>query len=361
MRLIGTASRIGAICAPLILEACTTEPPVFRSPDPGLTCSVPIEQIFSGALRDAIPALTDPTLDFQGSPGTELWQSGDRVVSVTLGDQSIAIPLNIFWWHEVVNLEVDGRQIAVTHCPLTGSSLAFDRAAVGGVELGVSGLLFRNNLMMYDRATDEPSFWPQLSRGARCGPRDGTALPMVAAVEMTYDAWRRMNSAGKIMLSDTGWDRDYREYPYGDYDEPNNEQLLFPLPSPPDSRRPPKERALVVPKGDGGLAFPFGFLQGRGPVAAISVSDGAAPYVVFWDTEAQGAMAFDPDLDGTSLTFVALGDEIVDVQTGSRWNLEGRADRGPLTGSALVPIAEAFVAFWFAIPEFQPDIRIWRP
>lgn len=44
-----------------------------------------------------------------------------------------------------MNLRIGERDLAVTHCPLTGSSLVFDRAAIGGAELGVSGLLFKNN------------------------------------------------------------------------------------------------------------------------------------------------------------------------------------------------------------------------
>jgi hypothetical protein len=32
---------------------------------------------------------------------------------------------------------------------------------------------------------------------------------------------------------------------------------------------------------------------------------------------------------------------------------------GPLAGQRLRPMAEPFVAYWFAWPEFYPEIRIW--
>jgi hypothetical protein len=52
----------------------------------------------------------------------------------------------------------------MAHSPYR-SSLAFDRAPAGGATFGVSGLLYQNNLMMYDRNRPE-SLWPQMLRGA---------------------------------------------------------------------------------------------------------------------------------------------------------------------------------------------------
>lgn len=41
--------------------------------------------------------------------------------------------------------------MSVTHCPLTGTAMGFER---GGTTFGVSGKLVNSNLVMYDRATD---------------------------------------------------------------------------------------------------------------------------------------------------------------------------------------------------------------
>jgi hypothetical protein len=46
--------------------------------------------------------------------------------------------------------------------------------------------------------------------------------------------------------------------------------------------------------------------------------------------------------------------------TGALWRVDGLAVEGPLTGEQLQPVAEAFVAFWFAWPEFCPEIQIWN-
>ena len=328
-----------------------------------LSCSIPESEIFVGQFRDGIPALTDPEVELFGTPATDAYSLDDRVVGVVVGGQPIAIPLNIFWWHEIVNLNMNGESLAITHCPLTGSSLVFDRAPQGGVEFGVSGLLYRNNLVMYDRTDGAESLWPQMSRGGRCGPQDGTALQMVAAAEMTFRGWRRLHGSTLLVTTNTGWDRDYsaESYPYGDYDDPDNDRLLFTVPEPIDQRHPPKERALGVPSETGGLAFAYETLRSVGPMAAINEEVDGDPFVLFWEEEKEGALAYRPTVDGDPLTFEVVEARFMDVQTGSTWNMTGRAIEGPLAGSTLEPVHEAFVAFWFAWPLFYPEIESWRP
>ena len=51
---------------------------------------------------------------------------------------------------------------------------------------------------------------------------------------------------------------------------------------------------------------------------------------------------------------------IFDLETGSTWTLEGLAVDGPLLGTQLEPVAEAFVAFWFAWAAFHPGTQLWK-
>ena len=344
----------------LLLAACTDDSMSSNNaeptPDNRLACSIPPNRILLAGGKDALPALTNPPLVRSGDPGLGYLGINDRVVGLALPSGPIAIPLNIFWWHEIVNLDGVRQGMAITHCPLTGSSMAFDRAAVGGLEFGVSGLLFRNNLIMYDRDAEE-SLWPQMLRGARCGVRDGLDLPMIPLIEMTWGGWHTLYPQTLVVSENTGFDRDYNEYPYGDYEKLDDPFTLFPAAI--DSRRPPKERVLGIPLGSGGLAFPFGLLDEEGAVVSISVEFADREIVVFWNRFRQAAMAYDPVLNEGSLTFSVVLGRITDDQTGSLWTVDGLATKGPLAGQRLQPIAEAFVAFWFAWPEFYPEIEIW--
>jgi hypothetical protein len=66
---------------------------------------------------------------------------------------------------------------------------------------------------------------------------------------------------------------------------------------------------------------------------------------------------FVPIVDGRSLTFRAEADGFVDDETGSVWNLLGRAVAGPLVGSSLTAIPHVDT-FWFAWSTFLPDTEL---
>ena len=156
-----------------------------------------------------------------------------------------------------------------------------------------------------------------------------------------------------------GSDRDYQLYPYGDYEDADRTQ--FPQTNI-DRRRSPKERVLGIPGvGDSGVAFPFGALAELGGAAVVHETVGGEPVVVFWNSAAQSAIAFQPMIDGQALTFEASPSGYVDTETGSSWTLDGRAFSGAFSGRELEMFPEAFVSFWFSWAAFHPATTLWLP
>jgi hypothetical protein len=351
---------LGALVTLMTLVACSDTQNLSSADVDDRSCSINASLIQEGGPgKDGIPALTNPTFVQQNEAGASYVRGFDRVAGILIEGEAFAIPLNIFWWHEIVNLEggPDGAtHIAVTHCPLTGSTMAFDRDAVGGVEFGVSGLLYLNNLIMYDRASPE-SLWPQMLAGARCGDKDGTRLPMFPLIEMSWAGWKDLHPGTWVISSETGWSRNYQSYPYGGYAQPDNTEVLFQQDV--DTQRPPKERVLGVPLGNGGLTFPFGILDELGPVAAVQSQTLGQSLVVLWDREKEAAMAFEAEVDGETLTFSTHLNLFKDDQTQTIWRVDGLGVEGPLAGVQLKPVAEAFIAYWFAWPAFYPEVEIW--
>ena len=349
----------------LTASACSGEgdPSGLDRLDRAGTCSIPKDFLFdTGVPRDGIPALTDPRLVAPNNPNTEYLLGGDRVIGIEVGGQYIAVPHNILWWHEIVNFTSLEVPLTVTYCPLTGSSMVFDLTSVPGLEFGVSGLLFQNNLVMYERNSGEAaSMWPQMIRGARCGPLDGQALEMYPAIEMRWDSWRLLHPDTRVLSGETGHLRDYQSYPYGSYEGVTNAETLYPHPEF-DRRRSPKERVLGIPFADGGgIAFPFLALDSRDARRVVHETADSEPVVVFWDRVSAAAMAYRPSVDGQSLTFEVLNGRYVDVETGSEWTFEGVGISGPMTGAKLAPFSEAYVSFWFAWATFVQGTQLWLP
>jgi len=105
--------------------ACSDETPLPTDIDQDFAfeCTVHETEFFIGASLDGIPALTDPQLVPIIDPGTahlfDYLKDDDRVVSLELNGLAIAVPLRILWYHEIVNLDLAGESVAITHCPLT--------------------------------------------------------------------------------------------------------------------------------------------------------------------------------------------------------------------------------------------------
>lgn len=329
----------------------------FIGPNGGDDCLINRSQLVSGGPgRDGIPALTNPTV-VSASEGDAFLAEDALVLGVVEGGEARAYPHNVLWWHEIANDVLGGVPIVVSYCPLTGSGLVYEpRIAGQTLNFGVSGLLFDNNLVLFDRATD--SLWSQMRVQAVCGTFSGTAPALKAVVQSTWGAWKALHPTTTVVSFSTGFSRNYNQYPYGSYDQLDSEQLLFPQSSI-DGRRPMKELALGIVEPGQTRAYPYGEL---GPRSAVNDTVGGRPVVVVFDEDAEMAIAFDRRVDGETLTFEVVAGgfpfRLRDAETASEWTLSGEAVGGPLTGSTLDQVA-TYTAMWFAWAAFNPGTELF--
>ena len=367
------SSRSGALtlavfgATAIVLAACSGD---TMSPALSVTtCSIPLERFTDGGFdRSLIPALKNPRVALRGTPDVAYINFADLVIGVEFNNQPLAIPLKLLWWHEVADFEVAGERLTATYSPLTGSSLVFDPAAVGAGDFFVSSYVLDSNLVMEDSTG---TLWPQMGPNASCGPRDGATLTRVPYQQMTFGSWFSIHLDTWTVSSATGHDFLYTLYPYGDYRTATNPTLRYPISGSFDPRRPPKERVIGVPSGTGGVAFSIPALAqlaradqaGLFPVWvwAANAEAGGEPVVAFWNSFVGGASVFRSIVDGQRLTFEVVDGTRRDIETGSVWNFTGTAVSGPLEGAELGTIPEAYVAFWFAWAQFQPDTDVWEP
>ncbi len=333
-------------------------------------CLIPQNQLVSGGPgKDGIPALTTPWVVSAGE-GDSFLQAEDLVLGVVVNGEARAYPHAVLWWHEIVNDVLGGKPILVTFCPLTGSGIVYDPEIDGRAHnFGVSGLLFDNNLIMFDRTTD--SLWSQMRLQSICGSFLGTRPRLLPVVQASWAGWKSLHPETTVVSFDTGFRRNYDVYPYGSYDQIGNEQLLFPQ-SFLDRRLPMKETVLGIVHDGLARAYSMTRMAALAPRLAVNDVVNRLPVLVAFDSSSSMAIPFDRRLlsvDGAEVRETLELDVVEDSgalfrlkdrQTGSLWSLTGVSVEGPLQGERLRQI-ETYSAFRFAWAAFNRDSEIHDP
>ncbi len=200
---------------------------------------------------------------------------------------------------------------------------------------GVSGMLWRSSLLMFDRETG--SVWSHVTGAAVSGPLAGARLRMLPAIHTTWRLWRATHPDTLVLTKQT-------------------------RAAPGEPHRWESDYALGVIVADEAVGFPFAELA-RSPLAHATVSK--QPLLVVYLESAATAVAFRRQVRGQVLTFQGLAPEdggwrMDDRETGTRWNaVTGEAVSGPLAGEQLrpVPATQAYLASWQAR---YPRGRLWH-
>ena len=324
------------------------------------------EIVSGGPPRDGIPPIDRPSFETVDEASGWLDPTEPVIVYEEQGDAR-AYPLQILIWHEIVNDVVAGRPVLVTFCPLCNSALVFDRRVDGEVlDFGTTGKVRHSDLVMWDRQTE--SWWQQLTGEGIVGTHAGKKLTFLSAPLVAYETFRRAFPEGQVLSKDTGFARPYGNNPYVAYDAPGGRPFLYRGEI--DPRLAPMERVVAVESGGWARAYPYALLAKEG---VVQDSLNGSELVVFHQPGARSALdrsviaasrdvgavgVFRRELEGRMLNFRRVEGGFEDRETGSRWNLLGRAVAGPLQGKRLEPIVHAnhFAFAWFA---FRPDSTLW--
>ena len=330
--------------------------------------TVDLAEIESGGPpKDGIPAIDRPRF-VTAAAAREWLKPKEPVIVLRLGAQARAYPIQILMFHEIVNDTLAGVPVAVTFCPLCNASMVYERR-VGGATLdfGTTGKLRYSDLVMYDRQTE--SWWQQFTGKGIVGRYAGTALKRLPSEIVAFADFAAAYPQGEVLSRATGHLRPYGRNPYAGYDRIDQSPFLFTGKR--DSRLPPMERVLSVSAGGKHRLYPLSVLERQ---RVVNAELGGVPYVVLAKPgmaspldrsridegrEIVAASAFDRRLEGKVLEFAERGERLVDIGTGSEWNVLGEAVAGALKGKRLSPL-ESGVHFAFAWLAFNPDSEIVR-
>ena len=183
------------------------------------------------------------------------------------------------------------------------------------LSFGVSGKLYRNSLIMYDRETD--SLWSHLLGTAVEGPMKGSMLEMIPSTFTDWATWRRAHPGTLALSPRLSPYGSYGRDAYGGYFASPQTGILGTRRK--DTRLEDKDLVLGV-MAPAAKAYAYRDLREAGKIRDTLAGE---PIEVVYDEEA-----------GTAEAFLIAG---------------GRRERLPST-----PI------FWFAWVDFFPGAPLWK-
>ena len=248
----------------------------------------------------------------------------ELILGVIVSGAARAYPLSILRLHEIVNDEVGGVPVLVSWCSICNTGLVHDRRIDGEeVVFGNAGGLFRSAMTMYDHKTR--SIWSQPWGRGILGSMRNVELRLLPSWISSWAAWETEYPHSLVLVNDL--------------ENANREA---------DAYAPNLVIGIQLAEARSAY-YVSDIIQAR----VINTALAGQP-VVLWAEEIDYRVYL-RRIDETTLTFRVDRDAVVDVETGSMWDMRrGLARSGPLAGQALLQIPSSTAYDW-AWVEFYPD------
>lgn len=330
--------------------------------------SINLKDLISpGVTKDGIPSIDRPR--FVTVNQARKWLSADEpVVALQVGSVSRAYPLQILIWHEIVNDVIGKVPVIITFCSICNSAIVFNRKLDNRtLSFGIAGFVHGANMVMYDRETE--SWWQQFTGKAVVGDLTGKTLTSLPAQLVSFDQFASAFPGGEVLSQQTGYRRDYGRNPHIRYD--NIERKPNHFFGKPDTRLIPMEKVIGIEIKGKARAYPYSISRERRVIydridsqeIVVFHSDGALSALDAEDMKKSRQIGstgvFDPAVGGQRLKFRYEDGHFVDAETGSKWNILGKAVSGRLQGRSLKRInhGDYFAFAWLA---FKPETEIFK-
>lgn len=324
--------------------------------------NIPGNELARGEGDGDIPAINNP--QFTKASEVTFLSDSSKVVGIKLKNKIRAYPIEILDWHEVVNDVIDSLPIAVTYSALSGTSIIFDRNTRNGLlEFRVSGILYNSNTIFSEFETF--SEWSQMLRKSVKSDQPELMLEAYPALEMNWTKWKQNFPDSEVMNLNTGYNRPYGTYPYGDY-QTDSTKIFFTLPYDEEAIDslnniyPLKEKILGVKHGEIVKGYRLQSFAVDGFSFIEDEIDGT-PVIIIGSQNFETMIAFSRlQPNGSVLNFSTISAEAQIILTdtnGQQWNIFGKSinDSNDELGSL-----ESNIGYWFSWVTFYPQIEIFN-
>jgi hypothetical protein len=220
-----------------------------------------------------------------------------------------------------------------------------------------------NNQNFIMRDDETGTWWQQVTGKALHGPLAGHQLKAVFHDELSFSIWKREQPQGRVLRPDERIAA-LNQYEAADW-EMKVGRMRVVEGTDVDKRLAPRTLVIGLDISGKAKAYPLATLQKQSPVIDTV---GGVPLMVVLGGDNRSVRAFERTLEGRMLEFFQKTEEnravvcpepqLIDAETGSTWNFEGKAVAGPLAGRQLKKL---FVLedYWFDWRIYHPDTSLY--
>jgi hypothetical protein len=220
-----------------------------------------------------------------------------------------------------------------------------------------------NNQNFIMRDDETGTWWQQVTGKALHGPLAGHQLKAVFHDELSFSIWKREQPQGRVLKPDERIAA-LNQYEAADW-EMKVGRMRVVEGTDVDKRLAPRTLVIGLDISGKAKAYPLATLQKQSPVIDTV---GGVPLMVVLGGDNRSVRAFERTLEGRMLEFFQKTEEnravvcpepqLIDAETGSTWNFEGKAVAGPLAGRQLKKL---FVLedYWFDWRIYHPDTSLY--
>ena len=204
-------------------------------------------------------------------------------------------------------------------------------------------------MVMADRQTN--SVWSHLDGEAIEGPLTGTEMSFIPLIHTTWEEWLDLHPDTSVLSYDTDFQDRYRSVTLG---MPNGRfaQDLLTI----DDRLQSEALVLGVMEGDAFIAYPVSVLEQTSGVINDNIA--GTPVVVFYDAQANAAIAFSRQVDGQEAQFeMVTGGSFLarDSVSDTVWDFSGRS----VAGDASLDFVTSYLSEWYGWSAYHPATTIY--
>jgi hypothetical protein len=170
-------------------------------------------------------------------------------------------------------------------------------------------------------------------------------LTEIPSEQMTLAAWLRSNSGSLILQPDSLFQKQYDNLEGFD-----KGTLKSSLEKRDSASWQFKSWVIGIEHNETAKAYDWNDLQ---KLSLIHDSLPGLPVLIFAEPDSASFHTWNRQVNGISLQFKKVNDQLEDINTSSTWNFDGYCTAGELKGSQLKPV-KASQEFWHSWKEFHP-------